>query len=842
MVRESDLPVGVSGNGLEAALAESEARLRFALQSARMVAWDWDLVSGGVIRSENAHGLLCPYEHRLADFFDKIHPEDRPAVEAAIARALAGEALYDEEFRIFAADGELRWVRDRAQVTFGLDGQPLRMAGVCVDVTEHKKATQALQAGERRFRALIEKSFDGVGLLDCNGGLQYVSPGVARILGYSADELIERNIFEFTHPADQADVTSALAQLREALGASVTIECRVCHQAGEWRWIECTATNLLADPSVYGIVGNIRDVTERKQTEEALQAADERLRRQNAVLVELASGNVHDQSNLTEVVRTITESAAHTLEVDRVSFWLLSQEERVLRCADLYERPSHTHSGGAELRGGEYPAYFAALEHERIIAATDAHTDPSTCEFSQGYLAPLGIGSMLDAPVRLGDRVMGVICHEHVGAARHWTLDEQNFAHSIADFIAIAMEASERKRAEEALRRSEERKRFALEAARAGIWELELPGGAVRWSDRLHAIHGLEPGEFGGTHAAFLELVHPEDREQVTSAISLAIEQSTACDVEFRTVWPDGSVRWVEGRCQLFRDKSGRPDRVVGIGMDGTERKLAEVKLREFTAQLEQSNRELQDFAYVASHDLQEPLRKIETFADRLRTKHGSGLGEEGCDYLVRMQNAATRMRTLVHDLLAFSRVTTQARPFVAVDLDAVARDVLIDLETLLERTGGSVQLENLPTIDADPTQMRQLLQNLIGNALKFRREGTPPTVRVWSEALTSERKSGSTRMAGCRLFVADNGIGFEEKYLDRIFNPFQRLHGRGEYEGTGIGLAICRKIAERHGGSITATSDPGQGATFIVTLPSKQSGSETRNERAAETGHAAGG
>jgi two-component system, NtrC family, sensor kinase len=301
-------------------------------------------------------------------------------------------------------------------------------------------------------------------------------------------------------------------------------------------------------------------------------------------------------------------------------------------------------------------------------------------------------------------------------------------------------------------------------------------------------------------------------------------------------------VRWVEGRCQLFRDKSGRPDRVVGIGMDGTERKLAEVKLREFTAQLEQSNRELQDFAYVASHDLQEPLRKIETFADRLRTKHGSGLGEEGCDYLVRMQNAATRMRTLVHDLLAFSRVTTQARPFVAVDLDAVARDVLIDLETLLERTGGSVQLENLPTIDADPTQMRQLLQNLIGNALKFRREGTPPTVRVWSEALTSERKSGSTRMAGCRLFVADNGIGFEEKYLDRIFNPFQRLHGRGEYEGTGIGLAICRKIAERHGGSITATSDPGQGATFIVTLPSKQSGSETRNERAAETGHAAGG
>lgn len=244
-------------------------------------------------------------------------------------------------------------------------------------------------------------------------------------------------------------------------------------------------------------------------------------------------------------------------------------------------------------------------------------------------------------------------------------------------------------------------------------------------------------------------------------------------------------------------------------------RKLAQEELERVAAQLEASNRELQQFASVASHDLQEPLRKIVVFGDRLRSKFGDQLGEQGGDYIDRMMNAAGRMRTLIDDLLEFSRVVTRARPFVAVDLAEVIREVLGDLEVLIESKGAVVDVGELPTIQADPTQMRQVFQNLIANAMKFQGEGAVPHVAIRAEPDTSR----STR--GWRISVRDNGIGFEQQHAERIFAPFQRLHGRSEFGGSGIGLAIVRRIVERHGGAITAESSPGQGACFLLCLPS---------------------
>lgn len=233
---------------------------------------------------------------------------------------------------------------------------------------------------------------------------------------------------------------------------------------------------------------------------------------------------------------------------------------------------------------------------------------------------------------------------------------------------------------------------------------------------------------------------------------------------------------------------------------------------------LQRSNRELEQFASVASHDLQEPLRKIQAFGDRLQTRYGQELGEQGGDYLKRMLASAMRMRSLIDALLSFSRVTSKAQPFIPVDLAATAEEVVSDLEERIHRGGGRVELGPLPSLEADPLQMRQLLQNLIGNGLKFSRPGAPPLVKVESRLLNHAGENGD--VPRCEISVRDNGIGFEEVYLDRIFDLFQRLHGRHEYEGTGMGLAICRKIVERHGGTITAESSPGEGATFLVTLP----------------------
>jgi PAS domain S-box-containing protein len=248
----------------------------------------------------------------------------------------------------------------------------------------------------------------------------------------------------------------------------------------------------------------------------------------------------------------------------------------------------------------------------------------------------------------------------------------------------------------------------------------------------------------------------------------------------------------------------------VVIARDIRARKRADEELKAALTRLEQSNRELEDFAYVASHDLQEPLRKIQAFGDLLRAKHAEALPEQGRDYIERMQSAAKRMQVLINDLLSFSRVTTKAQPFVRVDLGSVAAEVVKDLEVRLHDSGGRIDIGPLPAIEADPLQMRQLLQNLAGNALKFHRPDVPPVVVI----------RGELENGHCRITVSDNGIGFEEKYADRIFTMFERLHARAKYEGTGIGLAICRKIAERHGGEIRAHGTPGEGATFVVTLP----------------------
>jgi signal transduction histidine kinase len=243
----------------------------------------------------------------------------------------------------------------------------------------------------------------------------------------------------------------------------------------------------------------------------------------------------------------------------------------------------------------------------------------------------------------------------------------------------------------------------------------------------------------------------------------------------------------------------------------GANRDLERVNL-----ELTRSNGELEQFASVASHDLQEPLRKVQTFGDQLERRFAEDLPDEARDYLHRMRNASARMSVLIEDLLRFSRVTTQAKAHVPVDLGRVARDVVADLDALIAESQGRVDIGPLPTVQADSTQMRQLLQNLIANALKFRKPGVTPAVRLEAVA---DAPPGMAAFA-----VRDNGIGFEENYEERIFRVFERLHPRDIYAGTGIGLALCRKIAERHGGSISAAGRPGDGATFTVVLPAAHS------------------
>lgn len=405
---------------------------------------------------------------------------------------------------------------------------------------------------------------------------------------------------------------------------------------------------------------------------------------------------------------------------------------------------------------------------------------------------------------------------------------------------------TDQKRTQEAMRRSEEDFRALFDGVGVGKGEADAATGRfLRVNRKLCEITGYSADELLAMTP--LHLTHPDDKPRAIAGYAkLTRGEIDNYEVEERFVRKDGSTIWASLVVTPRRDEALNVTRYIAAVQDITARRRMEETLveqtealRRWSEELEQrveqrtaelaaaneklriSNRELQDFASVASHDLQEPLRKILAFGDRLEAKAGGALGEEGKDYLGRMKSAAARMQALISDLLAFSRVTTKAQPFVEVDLNEVAFEVLIDLEARIHETRAVIRFDPLPAVEADPTQMRQLFQNLIGNALKFRKPDVAPQIRVRAEDVKEEADGPAG--GRYRIFVQDNGIGFDEKYLDRIFNVFQRLHGRGEYEGTGIGLAVCRKIAERHGGTIAAHSRPGEGSTFVVTLPAKQ-------------------
>ena len=327
------------------------------------------------------------------------------------------------------------------------------------------------------------------------------------------------------------------------------------------------------------------------------------------------------------------------------------------------------------------------------------------------------------------------------------------------------------------------------------------------------------------------EIVKPGIKLREIMEYSVSIGNYTAEDAERAIAERPDHARLRERATLKQRLRDGRVIAVMHEPMpnggsiatyqDISDLERHEQRLREYTKKLESSNRELQDFAYVASHDLQEPLRKIEAFGSRLSQKYAAELPDEAKVFVDRMQNAVVRMRQLINDLLDFSRVTTNARPFQSTDLNTVVAGVVSDLQVAIEESDAEVLVDDLPTIDADAMQMRQLFQNLIGNAIKFAKRDLRPEIRV--KAVIEPAEVPEAQSDICRLTFADNGIGFDNKYKDQIFTIFQRLHGRGEYDGTGIGLATCRKIVERHHGDIDANGLDGEGSVFTVTLPVSQ-------------------
>ncbi len=380
---------------------------------------------------------------------------------------------------------------------------------------------------------------------------------------------------------------------------------------------------------------------------------------------------------------------------------------------------------------------------------------------------------------------------------------------SVASVLTITHDITKRKQALDALKESEQRLRIALETSRMGTFEIDLVSGAMHCSAQCTAHFGLSPGATF-SYSGFLEAVYPEDQPALRAVIESAVAEHTDFRHEYRAGWPDGSLHWIVASGRPLYDGEGRAARMVGVCLNITERKQAEEVLTRQTEELARSNADLQQFAYVTSHDLQEPLRTITSFAQMLNVRYREKLDAEGLDYLNFIVSGAQRMKALIDALLAYSRVVnTDQAPFAPVQLEGVVQWARMNLQSVINESGAQVTHDPLPTVEADQVQLVQLFQNLIGNAIKYARPGTPPAINISAERRAEEWV----------IEVRDNGMGIDPAHWERIFGVFKRLHGKS-VPGTGIGLAICKRIVEKHGGRIWLESEPGQGSRFFFTLP----------------------
>lgn len=372
----------------------------------------------------------------------------------------------------------------------------------------------------------------------------------------------------------------------------------------------------------------------------------------------------------------------------------------------------------------------------------------------------------------------------------------------------VARDTTEQRQIEQKLRENEALLKMAEQVAVLGGWVLDLETGQSTWSDAVCTIHDMPLGQAADLETA-LGFYLPADRRRATNAVHICAEQGIPFDEELQIKTAKGRLRWVRAIGHPVKNKNGKIVRLQGALQDITA-------FRQTMEELERSNRELQDFAFVASHDLQEPLRKIQAFSDRL-VSHSEDLGEKEKDYLQRMESAAQRMQQLIENLLSYSRITTHTNQMMPCDIGTIFDHVLQDMETSIDLEKAQIDVGELLTTKGDATQLRQVLQNLLSNAIKFHAENRKPEIKVYSEEITEEEWT---------LVISDNGIGFDECYAKKIFQPFQRLHQKYGYAGTGIGMAIVKKILNRHGASISVNSRPGQGTTFRIRLKRNERGS----------------
>ncbi|RJR43133.1 MAG: PAS domain S-box protein [Desulfobacteraceae bacterium] len=914
-----------SGRGMmraENALRESQERLALAASGTRSGIYDRDISTGKSLWTEQVAGILglrstattttttLSLSYHYQDWADRVHREDLLRVEAEQSRCMSERLPFEAEYRVVWPDGSVHWVSDRGVFQFESDGHCTRMLGIIMDITERKRAEEALEKAtqqteieKQRLQTILETSPSAVVVVEApDGRFSFMNKRALALYGvdYKGVDL-NTNVAKIkasrpdgrTCGVDEVPASRALWK-----GEVVRNEEWTIYRADDVPIpvLASAAPIRNAQGDIVSAVVMFEDITERKKAEEALRESEELYRgvveNTTAVILRINPAGIITFANqralnffgfsteeligrhvlgtivpsqessgrdLAELVDQIIANpdGFHTCANENICkdgrlVWLewtnsgiygpagqlketlsvgidatarkKAEEELRLALDRLQTFFDHriggigiviAKAGGGIIQANDYYLDILGCTREKLLSGEvdwRKITPPEWLPADEHALAQLREKSVCDSYEKEYQRPDGTRVPV--------LITDAILPGDSGDILGFVLDITERKKAEEGLAAAHRQVQSIIDNTTSIVYALDLEERFLLVNSALAELLNSTPAQIIGKRRH--ELMPKDDADWHEANDRQVIEAGSALEFEEYSQLKGRSITWLTTKFPL-RDAQGRIYAVGGISTDVSERKRTEEVLRKYrdeleirvqerTAELERKNQELQEFAYVASHDLSEPLRKVQTFGDLLKARAAERLTGVERDYVARMTGAANRMQELLDALLRYSRLETQARDPVPLKLQDILQMVTTDLEVSIKQAGADLEMGALPVIKGDPYQWRQVFQNLIANAIKYHRSEVKPRIKVHSE------QNGNS----CRILVEDNGIGFDEKYLDKIFQPFQRLHGKHEYPGTGIGLAICKKIVERHGGSITAKSTPGKGSTFILTLPAK--------------------
>lgn len=708
------------------------------------------------------------YGYTTGEFFDDVnlwqkvvHPDDIHILNQQVNDLREGKQIVNQ-YRIIHKDNSIRWIENKIIPTLDATGKLIRIDGVTNDISARKKADLELEKSFSVIEATLESTADGILVVDFNGRIVRYNKKFLQLWQIPEDIVSSGDdsksiAFVLGQLLDPEEFTKKVNDLYDNKGK---VDFDYIHFK-DGRVFERYSQPQMIKGVFVGRVWSFRDVTEHRRTEEKIRDSEKKL-------------------------KLIMNSALDAIIcIDRkgnISFWN-PQAERIFGWKE-------SEVMGKRLSGVIIPPAYRDL-HDRGL---DNY-------LKTGSAPALNVLLELSAMKRDGELFPIELTVLPIGHG------EEEF------FCAFIRDITERKKSETAILASNERYNLVAKATSDVIWDWDMKSNkVVRTGENMKKILGYDIDPANENSSFWMDLIHPEDRGKIIEEFQSVFtnQEEVYMESEYRIKKANGEYAYIYDKGYIVRNNKGEAIRMIGASQDITRLKENELQLQRHAKQLATSNEELERFAYIASHDLQEPLRMVTSFLTQLHKKYGNTLDEKGKKYIDFAVDGAKRMRQIILDLLEYSRAGRTMETVEYVDIRELIYEVQILHRKKIEENQAEIVFDNLPKVFGYSSPLRQVFQNLISNALKYSRQDIPPVIEI--SACQTEHS--------WQFSVKDNGIGIKPEYFDKIFIIFQRLHGKDEYSGTGIGLAVCKKIIESMGGKIWLSSEEGQGTTFYFTLP----------------------